>query len=50
MPEAEQGLNMARNIGAFAGCLILFQRLRLIATVLPVSVIAYGAERIMLGL
>src|SRR6476620_4210412 len=50
MPEAEQGLNMARNIGALAG--------------LPNSVpaitinrycssglnsIAYGAERIMLG-
>ncbi|KYD08850.1 acetyl-CoA C-acetyltransferase [Heyndrickxia sporothermodurans] len=50
MPEAEQGLNMARNIGALAG---------LPNTVPAVTVnrycssglqsIAYGAERIMLG-
>ena len=32
MPEAEQGLNMARNIGALAG-LILFRPLRLIVIV-----------------
>lgn len=50
MPEAEQGLNMARNIGALAG---------LSHTVPAITVnrycssglqtIAYGAERIMLG-
>lgn len=51
MPEAEQGLNMARNIGALAG---------LPYTVPAITInrycssglqsIAYGAERIMLGL
>jgi acetyl-CoA acyltransferase len=50
MPEAEQGLNMARNIGALAG---------LSETVPAITInrycssglqsIAYGAERIMLG-
>lgn len=50
MPEAEQGLNMARNIGALAG---------LSYTVPAITInrycssglqsIAYGAERIMLG-
>ncbi|MFB7638969.1 acetyl-CoA C-acetyltransferase [Peribacillus butanolivorans] len=50
MPEAEQGLNMARNIGALAG---------LPCTVPAITInrycssglqsIAYGAERIMLG-
>ena len=50
MPEAEQGMNMARNIGALAG---------LPHTVPAITInrycssglqsIAYGAERIMLG-
>ena len=50
MPEAEQGINMARNIGALAG---------LPYTVPAITInrycssglqsIAYGAERIMLG-
>ena len=35
MPEAEQGLNMARNIGALAGLpYTMFQQLQLIVTVL----------------
>ena len=34
MPEAEQGLNMARNIGALAGLPILFLLLQLIVIVL----------------
>ena len=50
MPEAEQGLNMARNIGALAGLLYTVPAITINRYCSSgLQSIAYGAERIMLG-
>nr|WGD69974.1 acetyl-CoA C-acyltransferase [Bacillus subtilis] len=49
-PEAEQGLNMARNIGALAACRTRFRRLQLTVIALQAfSLLHMQAEKIMLG-
>lgn len=50
MPEAEQGLNMARNIGALAGLSYTVPAITINRYCSSgLQTIAYGAERIMLG-
>ena len=50
MPEAEQGMNMARNIGALAGLPIHVPAITINRYCSSgLQTIAYGAERIMIG-
>ena len=50
MPEAEQGLNMARNIGALAGLPYTVPAITINSYCSSgLQSIAYGAEKIMLG-